>query len=128
MDDETLLSRYIALDREPDGARVRGHDVAVWVLIRDLLVARGNVLEVAAAYALPQEAVVAAHLLSAAPSGDRCGDSGRAACEAGDRSGGEGAAPGCCTGSVPEQGEPVVCYLCRLRWHGSLRHPPPYSR
>ena len=60
MDDETLLSRYIALEPEPNGARVRGHEVAVWVLIRDLLAARGNVLEVAAAYALPREAVVAA--------------------------------------------------------------------
>ncbi len=60
MDDETLLSRYIVLDREPDGARVRGHDVTVWVLIRDLLAARGNVLAVAAAYALPLEAVLAA--------------------------------------------------------------------
>ena len=60
MDDDTLLTRYIALDPEPDGARVRGHDVAVWVLIRDLLAARGNVLDVAAAYALPREAVLAA--------------------------------------------------------------------
>ncbi len=60
MDDETLLSRYIALEPEPDGARVRGHDVAVWVLIRDLLAAHGNVLDVAAAYAVPREAVLAA--------------------------------------------------------------------
>ncbi len=60
MDDEILLTRYIALEPEPDGARVRGHAVAVWVLIRDLLAARGNVLEVAAAYALPLEAVLAA--------------------------------------------------------------------
>ena len=60
MDDETLLSRYIVLDPEPDGPRVRGHEVAVWVLIRDLLAARGNVLDVAAAYGLPLEAVLAA--------------------------------------------------------------------
>ena len=60
MDDETLLSRYIALEPEPDGARVCGYAVAVWVLIRELLAARGNVLDVAATYALPREAVVAA--------------------------------------------------------------------
>ena len=39
---------------------MRGHEVAVWVLIRDLLAARGNVLDVAAAYELPREAVLAA--------------------------------------------------------------------
>ena len=60
MDDDALLTRYIALDPEPDGARVRGHEVAVWVLIRDLLAARGNVLDIASAYALPREAVLAA--------------------------------------------------------------------
>ena len=63
MDDETLLRQYILVDplhAPPDAARVRGHDVAVWVLIRDLLAARGNVLAVAAAYALPLEAVLAA--------------------------------------------------------------------
>ena len=63
MDDETLLRQYILedpLQAQPEAARVRGHDVAVWVLIRDLLAARGNVLAVAAAYALPREAVLAA--------------------------------------------------------------------
>ncbi len=63
MDDETLLRQYILVDpvpAPPEAARVRGHDVAVWVLIRDLLAAHGNALAVAAAYALPLEAVLAA--------------------------------------------------------------------
>ena len=65
MDDEPLIARYIALDPLPaqsDGARLRMRrdGVAVWVLIRALLAARGNVLAVAAAYGLPREAVLAA--------------------------------------------------------------------
>jgi hypothetical protein len=62
MDDETLIAHYIDHDtaRPSSDARLRHSGLPVWVLIRDLKVARGNVLQVAADYDLPRDAVVAA--------------------------------------------------------------------
>ncbi len=63
MDDDALLSQYIAHDPAPahaGDARLVGSDVPLWLLVRDLKVARGNVLQVAADYDLPRDAVLAA--------------------------------------------------------------------
>ena len=62
MDDAALIARYIIPDplhRDPADARVVSSSVAVWELIRDLIGARGNVLQVAADYDLPHDAVLA---------------------------------------------------------------------
>ena len=63
MDDDTLLSQYIAQDPAPahvGDARLVGSDLPVWLLVRELKAAWGNVLQVAADYNLPRDAVVAA--------------------------------------------------------------------
>ena len=62
MDDDALLIQYIAHDPAPADARearLLGADLPVWLVVRDLKAARGNVLQVAADYALPRDAVVA---------------------------------------------------------------------
>ncbi len=62
MDDDALIARYIDQDARwsPGEARLRARDIAVWVLVRELKAARGNVLQVAADYDLPRDAVLAA--------------------------------------------------------------------
>ena len=63
MDDEALIHHYLVADRgslDPADVQVRGRNLALWVLIRDLKAAKGNVLQVAADYGLPREAVLAA--------------------------------------------------------------------
>ncbi len=73
MDDDALIAQYIAHDPAPShaaDARLVGSDLPVWVVVRDLKAARGNVLQVAADYGLPRDAVVAArtyYLQHAAP-------------------------------------------------------------
>ena len=63
MDDDALLTQYIAHDPaapQVGDARLVGSDLPVWAIVRDLKAARGNVLQVAADYGLPRDAVVAA--------------------------------------------------------------------
>ena len=63
MDDDTLIRQYLVPDRgtpDPATVRLRDRELPLWVLIRDLKAAKGNVLQVAAAYGLPREAVLAA--------------------------------------------------------------------
>ena len=63
MDDDALLIQYIAQDPPPahvGDARLVGSDLPVWLLVRELKAAWGNVLQVAADYDLPRDAVVAA--------------------------------------------------------------------
>ncbi len=63
MDDDALLSQYIAHDpvpAHPGDACLLGANLPVWLVMRDLKAARGNVLQVAADYNLPRDAVVAA--------------------------------------------------------------------
>ena len=73
MDDDALIAQYIAHDPASahiSDARLVGSDLPVWFLVRELKAARGNVLQVAADYDLPRDAVVAArtyYLQHAAP-------------------------------------------------------------
>jgi uncharacterized protein (DUF433 family) len=63
MDDDALLLQYITQDPPPahaGDARLVGLDLPVWMLVRDLKAARGNVLQVAEDLGLPRDAVVAA--------------------------------------------------------------------
>ncbi len=62
MDDDALIAHYLDQDalRSPGNACLRVGAILVWVLIRDLKLARGNVLQVAADYGLPRDAIVAA--------------------------------------------------------------------
>ncbi len=62
MDEETLIAQYIALGSQqphPDAAEVAGSGIPVWQIIRDLTVAKGNVLAVASTYGLSREVVLA---------------------------------------------------------------------
>ena len=63
MDDDTLIRQYLVPDRgtaDPVTVRLRDRDLPLWVVVRDLKAAKGNVLQVAVAYGLPREAVLAA--------------------------------------------------------------------
>ncbi len=63
MDDDALIRQYLVPDLgtpDPASVRLRGRDLPLWVLIRDLKAAKGNVVQVAADYRLPREAVLAA--------------------------------------------------------------------
>ncbi len=62
MDDDALIAHYLDQNalRSPGEACLLVGAIPVWVLIRALKMARGNVLQVAADYGLPRDAVVAA--------------------------------------------------------------------
>jgi uncharacterized protein (DUF433 family) len=63
MDDDALLRQYIAHNppaAHPGDTCLVGSDLKVWIIVRDLKAAWGNVLQVAADHGLPRDAVVAA--------------------------------------------------------------------
>ena len=63
MDDDALIAQYItheSASAQAGDARLVGSDLPTWLLVRDLKAAWGSVLQVAADYDLPRDAVVAA--------------------------------------------------------------------